>query len=551
MKKKWKLILILAIVAALLFAAGAYILVFRTNVTIDYYLSRGNTALESGRYQSAIRHYSAAMKIDDSQPQIPIALANAYKGAGNYTKAEYTLVSAITQHPELTDLYVALSRTYVEQEKFLDADLMLTRAANETVKAELSAMRPSAPTLSPESGYYSTYISVSATCPAGRIFLTTDGEYPSGEYDLYTEPVQLDGGETTVCALVVDDSGLVSPAVYAGYTIAGVIEPVTVTDAALDTILRETIGKTPEDELISNELWTIEELTISGTVTDLTQLKYLTGLKKLKIESIPATDFTAVSSLPMLTELDLSGCILSGSALESIAKLPELTSLNLAGCALKDISPLSGLVKLTTLDLSNNVISDISALSELTSLTTLSLKNNPIPSVSALKTCTKLETLNIASCGITSLDALTALSELSQLDAADNAITSIAPLADCKKLKKLYVSSNAVTNIAVLADLPSLSVFDGSYNEITSIPTFEASHPLQSINLNYNKVSSVKGLSNLHSLNYVMLDYNNVSDLTPLANCYNLVQVDVWGNSVSSGISALQEHSIIVNYNPN
>lgn len=551
MKKKWKLILILAIVAVLLFAAGAYILVFRTNVTVDYYIARGANALENGRYTSAVRNYTAAQKLDASLPEIPIALAEAYKGAGNYTKAEYTLVSAITEHPEQTDLYVALSRTYVEQEKFLDADLMLSRAANETVKAELNKLRPASPTLTPDSGYYSTYITVSASCTAGRIFLTTDGDYPSSESDVYTEPVQLSGGETTVCALVVDDSGLVSPAVYAGYTIAGVIEPVTLTDPTLDTILREAISKAAEDELMSNELWSIEELEISGAVTDLSQLSYLTGLKKLKIASVAATDFTVIASLPKLTELDLSGCVMSSGSMEAIGKLTELTSLNLSGCALKDISAISGLAKLTILDLSNNVISDLSPLSKMTALTTLSLKNNSVNNLQPLKNCTKLENLNVSSCEITGLDTLTEIRTLVSLDASDNAIVSIDALSNCTKLQELNMSSNEISDIDVLTELTALSVFDGSYNSISAIPDFSGGHPLQRINLNYNSISNVKGLSGLGSLNYVQLDYNNVSDLSPLADCYNLVQVDVWGSPISKGVTTLQEHSIIVNYDPN
>ena len=552
MKKKTKLIIILAVVAALLFAAGVYILVFRTNVTVDFYATRGQAALESGRFQSAIRMFSAAQKIDDSNPKVPIGLANAYKGSGNYTKAEYTLVSAITEHPEQTDLYIALSHTYVEQEKFLDADQMLSRAANDTVRAELEAKRPAAPTLTPESGYYSEYISVTASCPAGRIFLTTDGEYPSSESDRYTEPVLLSGGETTVCALVVDDSGLVSPIAYAGYTVAGVIEPVTIEDETLNTVLRETIGKSAEDELMSNELWSIEELEITGAVADLSQIKYLAGLTSLKISGIAATDFTALSTLPKLNKLDLSGCVLSAASAEAIGKLTELTSLNLSGCAISSAEAFASLTKLTALDLSNNVVSDISCLSTLTGLTTLSLKNNPITDISALEGCTALEVLDISACEISNLNALSGMTSLKELDASDNVLQGIAALADCKALQKLLVSSNKITDISILPSLPALSVFDGSHNEISKIPTFEGGHPLQSIDLNYNTVAGVSGLQGLSSLNYVKLDYNKVSNLSPLENCANLVQVDVWDNPVTdASINALQEHSIIVNYNPN
>lgn len=551
MKKSVKLILILAIVAVLLFAAGAYILFFRSNVTAGFYVSRGDAALERGACQQAVDAYTAALRLSPDDPTIPLSLAEAYKGVGNYTKAEYTLVSAITRHPENTDLYVALSHTYVEQGKFLDADQMLSRAANETVKAELAAMRPEPPTLTPESGYYSTYITVSAVCSAGRIYWTSDGSYPSRDEDLYTEPLELPLGQTTLCALVVDDSGLVSPAVYAGYTVAGVIEPVTLTDPALDSAARAVLEKAPEDPLITSELWGIPELELSGAA-DLSQLSQFTGLTTLKISNTSVSDFSALRSLTKLQSLDLSGCVVPLAGLEAIGSLPELTKLDLAGCAVSNADPLSPLAKLQTLDLSNNSVSDLSALGKMTSLEVLSLHNNPVSNVAPLANCTQLRELDLSSGELVDVAPLGKLADLEKLNLSDNDVETIAALSGCAALTTLDVSSNWLTDASVLAELPELAVFDGSHNNIAAIPKFDASAKLQSLTMNYNLVTDVSGLSGLGALNYVRLDYNNVTDLSPLASCYNLVQVDAWGDPVSqSSVEALQSHSIIVNYNPN
>ena len=195
MKKNGKLIVALAIAAVLLFAVGAYIMIFHTEVSVDRYMAKGSAAMENENYKKAIRSYEAALKMAGVDPQISIALANAYKASGNYTRAEYELVSAITAAPHKTDLYVALSRTYVEQEKFLDADQLLTRAASEAVKQELQEMRPAPPTLTPDAGYYSSYVTVTASCVAGRIFLTTNGTYPANKQDLYEGPIDLTAGD--------------------------------------------------------------------------------------------------------------------------------------------------------------------------------------------------------------------------------------------------------------------------------------------------------------------------------------------------------------------
>ena len=45
------------------------------------------------------------------------------------------------------------SQTYIAQDKILDAEQMLDRITSSDVKAQIDALRPRAPVLSPESGY--------------------------------------------------------------------------------------------------------------------------------------------------------------------------------------------------------------------------------------------------------------------------------------------------------------------------------------------------------------------------------------------------------------
>ena len=45
------------------------------------------------------------------------------------------------------------------------------------------------------------------------------------------------------------------------------------------------------------------------------------------------------------------------------------------------------------------------------------------------------------------------------------------------------------------------------------------------------------------------MDYNNITSVDSLADNYRLVQVNVYGNSIST-VRALTEHDIIVNYDP-
>jgi len=554
MKTNGKLIAILLILALLVLCVGAYIILFRSEVSVERYLAQGDKAMDRGNYSRAVRSYESALKLAGSDGQISISLSNAYKADGNYTKAEYVLVQAITQDPEWPELYVALSRVYVEQEKFLDADELLSRAASETVREKLAAMRPAPPSLTPEAGYYSNYLSVSASCVAGRIYLSTDGDYPSNAEDLYTAPIALPAGETTVLALVVDDSGLVSPVNRSVYTIAGVIEPVTFTDTALDSAVRKLLGKSADDVLMSSELWGIEELTVDGGLRSLDQISYFIGLKKLDLTGASVADYAPLQKLPLLQTLDLSGCVLSTSNLQSIGHLLSLRELDLSSCALTSVDRLSTLKNLQTLDLSGNAITDVMSLTQMTALETLNLSNNPLASLQALQACSKLRTLILDNCSLTSLDALSGMTELTELDVSNNQLTTLEPLAGCTKLVRLLANNNKLTEILVLPKLTSLQEFAASHNKIKDIPAISNKNGcvLKSLELNYNEITGVGGLSGLVQLNYLQLDYNKVKDLSPLKDCRNLVEVDAWNNPLSTdGVSALTQHSIIVNYNPN
>ncbi len=546
---KRKLITILAVVAVLLFAAGAYILMFHSQVSVEYYLAKGDSAMENENYSKAVRHFRSALELAEDDPQISIQLANAYKSSGNYTKAEYTLVQAITADPSRTALYVALSRIYVEQEKFLDADLLLSRASNADVKAELESMRPAAPVLTPDAGYYSDYVTVSASCVAGRIFLSTDGAYPSNEGHLYKKPVALEQGETIIHALVVDDSGLISPIREAVYTVAGVVEPITFSDSGLNTLVRKLLAKGNDDVIMTNELWGIEKMTLTADVKELRQLSHFIGLKELKMNSAAVSDLSVLTTLPLLQKLDLSGCILSAANLRTIGELTRLNELNLSTCAVTNIDALANLKKLTVLNLSNNVITDVMALTQMTALTDLDLSNNPITALQSLQYCANLDTLNLSGCEIESLEALAGLVNLKGLNLSNNNISSLEPLNNCVSLEHLDVSYNNLKDIAPVENLSALQEFSASHNQIATLPKMPAQ--LIRVDLSYNKLTEIEGLQNRSMLNYVNIDYNKVADILPLKNCYNLVQLDAWNNPITSGVTTLSNQSVVVNWNPN
>ena len=555
MKKALKIIIPVFLVIAILVTACWFFLFYNRALTVDLLL-RGAVSMSShSRYERAITYYDLAWKLMPDDTNIPLDLADTYVSANNYTKAEYTLVRAISASPSRPELYEALCRTYVAQDKLLDAVQMLDRITDPDVKAYLDSVRPAAPTILPESGYYTEYIDIQVDSPENRVYVTTDGEYPSNDGDLYTDPLTMQSGESTVIALAVNDQGLISPASVSGYTVGGVVEPVTLNDAAIKDAVYQLLGLSAGDAVMSDDLWSISALELPEAVTDLSDLIHFTGLRSLTIHNISGLDMSILEQMTGLQELDLSGCTISSNALDAIGTLTELRTLIVNGCALTDISKLSPLTKVVELDLSNNSITDISVLSLMLNLETVSLTNNPLESIAGLTTCSALKHVTVTNCGIPSIGPLADKASLLTLQASNNQITDLSPLKNCAELETLVVSANLIEDISVLSSLHKLKVFEGSTNAITAIPDFdEDQSALIRFIANYNQIDDLSGLSGIDSLNYVELDYNLISDIQPLADSYNLIQLDVWDNpipDVTEAIKPFEESSIIVNYNPN
>lgn len=552
MKRVLKIVIPLVVVLALLGTAAWFFLSFRADLTAGFLRGQAAKMVERERYSRAVTYYNWAWQLDPENQEIPLALAEAYAGSGNYTKAEYTLVRAISARPQDVDLYVALCQVYVAQDKLLDAVQMLDRTSDASVKAALDELRPAAPVLSPENGYYTEYIEVTADGGGNAVYLSIDGDYPSMEDDAYTGPVTLPGGETMVMAVAVDENQMVSQAVQNGYTIGGVVEPVTLNDPAIDAAVREQLGMTAGETLMTDDLWSIAELTLPDTVADLADLSHFTGLTTLTIQNVSGLDFSVLSQLTSLQTLDLSGCTISTGSLEAIAGLTGLRVLRLNNCALTDINALSQLTALTELQLANNSLSEIGVMSLMLDLETVTLTNNPITSIAGLSACTKLKSLDISGCSVTSIASLSGKTALETLLAGNNQIADLSPLEGCTALSVLEVPYNLVSDISVLAQLPALTRFVGNNNQITAVPDFdEETSKLQYIQLDYNEVTDLAGLQGIDSLNYVYADYNQVETILPLKNNINLIQVNVWDNPIpEEEVKSLQENSIIVNYNP-
>ena len=572
MKKTLKIVLPILLIVILLVVGYWFFFRYRADLTTGLLRNIADSQMESGRYGLAIRCYRWANELTPRDAEVALKLAEAYRQNGNYTKTESTLVHAIYDAPEEIRLYEALSRVYVEQDKLLDAQQMLDGVSNSAVQEALSAKRPAAPVVSPESGWYSEYITVDLQWEDAEAacYCTTDGSYPTASEDAYQGAITLPGGVTELRAVTVSKDGLVSSETYAAFTVAGVIEDVSFHDEALEAATQELLHREGRT-LRTDELWSIEELTLPEGLVSTEDLRLYTGMNKLVAFDMGELDYSFLESMPELRYLELENCAVSVETLEHISRCPKLEVLILANCGLSNLTPLSEMNGLRILDLSENSINSLLPLVDLASLDELYLGHNALTSfpilrglkalrvldlsynaldnVSGLSTCVSLERLNVSHNRLTALTAVSALKELVWLNASNNLLTDTTPLTPCTKLETLLITENKLTEVDFLSGCSGIREVNIDYNDVVTVPAFQKDCPLESFSAAHNFLEDLSGLSDLQQLRYVNADYNNIGDISVLLTCPALVQVNVYNTNVHDG-GELAKKGVVVNFTP-
>lgn len=571
MKKVFKVLIPILLVIAILFCLGWYLFVYDREFTRDMLLNGARYFEAQGKRALASWFYDRAYDQAGDNDQVAIELAEQHKASGNYTQAEATLSKAIEDGGGV-DLYLALCKTYAEQDKLLDCVTLLNRITNPEVKAQLDAMRPAAPVATPEPGFYNQYISVTITAEQGTLYVNPNGEYPSVHKDPYTAPVPLVAGENTIYALAVTENGLVSPLAIFGYTVGGVIEEVHFADSAIEAQIRDMLGVSENTVLYSNELWEITSFVMPANAKTYEDLKYLPFLEELIITGGNSSSLSILSSLSKLSHLQIVDTSVQAEDLTVIGALPKLERLTMRGCSLSTTAGLEKAVGLRYLDLSNNTIRNISPLASLQNLQELYLQNNALTDLSSLSAIMTITKLNVSGNVLTTIAPICSLNGMTWLDASNNQLsnleqisgltmlkelylsknllTDISGLDACTALQVLYVDNNQLTDISMLGKLSKIAMLNFSNNQVVELPAFAPDSVLVEINGSNNLIEKLDALSGLTHLNNVFMDYNEkIESVECLANCHVLIRVDVYGTKVTE-VTMLTDQSIIVNYNP-
>jgi len=77
---------------------------------------------------------------------------------------------------------------------------------------------------------------------------------------------------------------------------------------------------------------------------------------------------------------------------------------------------------------------------------------------------------------------------------------------------------------------------------------FRTGSSLITLDLSLNEIDDIDGLTSLDGLNYLCISDNRITDISPLADLPAIYQIDAFRTPLED-VSALEERSIIINYN--
>lgn len=219
------------------------------------------------------------------------------------------------------------------------------------------------------------------------------------------------------------------------------------------------------DERIS-EMLRLKDVSLTGDVSELSGLIHLSDLEVLNINNNSANirDLSPLRNLINLRKLRISANEISD--ISQLKNLKKLRVLEISSTKLKDVSHIKELKKITNLAFTNCDINDITCTSKMYDLKILNINNNKVENINSLGDKIHLERLEFDKNEVQNISILGECKRLSRISMNWNKIKDISPLKDCTNLKMIYANNNEIEDILSLVNLKRLQYFSCSINPL-------------------------------------------------------------------------------------
>ncbi|MCR5604916.1 MAG: chitobiase/beta-hexosaminidase C-terminal domain-containing protein [Lachnospiraceae bacterium] len=171
-------------------------------------------------YEAVVKTARHVISIKPDDEKAKLLLADSYFALKKYDESIAVLNELLKDFPQDTGIYERLLHNY-EMQGDIDSIIKLSQESHSTAVSKLfSEYVCDEPEFSIDSGSYFEPQAVRLMCNGtGKIYYTLNGKKPNENSEVYTTPIRIDEGETTISAVHINDKGVASDIVSKTYTI--------------------------------------------------------------------------------------------------------------------------------------------------------------------------------------------------------------------------------------------------------------------------------------------------------------------------------------------
>lgn len=254
----------------------------------------------------------------------------------------------------------------------------------------------------------------------------------------------------------------------------------------------------------------LRELDVSNKpVSDVAFLANFTFLEKLNLSKTNVKDLSPIKDLKKLKELNLAG-----SKVDTLLYLKDLTNLEIldvSGLQIFSLENIAGLAKMRELTCGENKLRDLEPLRNMTMLEELDISlNYAIKDVTPITGLVSLEKLRLKKVAIGSLEPLTSLVNLVHLDCFNAGISDLSPLSKLPKLMHLDISHNSVSDLSPLRSLNYITYLALASTKVSDLSPISRFRHLEYLNVSGNpQVKSISAVPD-ETLNTLIAHYSGI-----------------------------------------
>lgn len=171
-------------------------------------------------YESVVKTARHVISIKPDDEKAKLLLADSYYALKKYDESIAVLNELLKDFPQDAGIYERLLHNY-EAQGDIDSIINLSRQNHSTAVSNLFAEYVcDDPEFSIDSGSYFEPQAVRLMCNGtGKIYYTLNGKKPNENSEVYTTPIKIDEGETTISAVHINEKGVASEIVSKTYTV--------------------------------------------------------------------------------------------------------------------------------------------------------------------------------------------------------------------------------------------------------------------------------------------------------------------------------------------